>query len=29
MNIINKIKEKAKMNIKAIVLPEADDIRTE
>lgn len=28
MNIINKIKEKAKMNIKAIVLPEADDIRT-
>lgn len=28
MNIINRIKERAKSNIKTIVLPEADDIRT-
>lgn len=28
MNIINRIKEKAKENVKTIVLPEADDLRT-
>ena len=28
MNIINRIKERARSNIKTIVLPEADDIRT-
>jgi len=28
VNIINRIKDKAKENIKTIVLPEADDIRT-